>query len=43
MFQTAKRCCCRQCDNCIIGTMIAAQYLACICWVSRLAQSPVSI
>lgn len=23
--------------------MIAAQYLACICWVSRLALSPVSI
>ena len=22
-----------QCDNCIIGTMIAAQYLACCCWV----------
>jgi hypothetical protein len=23
-----------QCDNCIIGTMIAAQYLACICWLA---------
>ena len=23
-----------KCDNCIIGTMIAAQYLACLCWVS---------
>lgn len=23
-----------QCDNCIIGTMIAAQYLACICWIA---------
>lgn len=23
-----------QCDNCIIGTMICAQYLACICWLA---------
>ncbi|KAL4420302.1 hypothetical protein ABPG77_001392 [Micractinium sp. CCAP 211/92] len=23
-----------QCDNCIIGTMIAAQYLACLCWIA---------
>ncbi len=23
-----------ECDNCIIGTMFAAQYLACLCWVS---------
>ena len=22
-----------ECDNCIIGTMFAAQYLACLCWV----------
>ncbi|KDD74876.1 hypothetical protein H632_c1016p0, partial [Helicosporidium sp. ATCC 50920] len=22
------------CDNCIIGTMFAAQYLACLCWIA---------
>lgn len=26
------------CDNCIIGTMFAAQYLACLCWVSSRAE-----
>ncbi|RMZ55267.1 hypothetical protein APUTEX25_005545 [Auxenochlorella protothecoides] len=23
-----------ECDNCIIGTMFAAQYLACLCWIA---------